>query len=161
MARVCTFIFAAFSCKILYVIRNYVYTFFKRRLGDVIHDLRTNGDVKAMTSWHDLRRRLRHDDGPVMVGYYMDRKNQDVATCLFISVLILIYLKKRNTSISSELMNLFILCLSGSWSSEMGILIMSMIFEKLVFSTHVRNMLMKLDHLARDRRENSKHSQKR
>ena len=36
---------------------------------------------------------------------------------------------------------------------------MSMIFEKLVFSTHVRNMLMKLDHLARDRRENSKHSQ--
>ena len=36
---------------------------------------------------------------------------------------------------------------------------MSMIFEKLVFSTHVRKMLMKLDHLARDRREYDKYSQ--
>lgn len=133
--------------------------FLKRRLSDVIHDLRTHDDVKAMTSWSDLRRRLRHDDGPVMVGYYMDLKNQDVALVYLISVLILIYLKTRNTSISSELMNLFLFYLSGSWSSEMGILIMSMIFEKLVFSTHVRKMLMKLDHLARDRRENSKHSQ--
>ena len=136
--------------------------FLKRRLSDVIHDLRTNGDVKAMTSWRDLRRWLRHDDGPVMVGYYMDLKNQDVALVYLLSVLILIYLKKRNTSISSELMNLFLLCLSGGWSSgEMGILIMSMIFEKLVFSTHVRNMLMKLDHLARDWRENDKYSQNR
>ena len=101
------------------------------------------------TSW------WRASNGWLLYG----SKKPGCCTCLLISVLILIYLKKRNTSISSELMNLFILCLSGSWSSEMGILIMSMIFEKLVFSTHVRNMLMKLDHLARDRRENSKHSQ--
>ena len=35
---------------------------------------------------------------------------------------------------------------------------MSMFFEKLVFSTHVKNMLVKLDHLARDRGENEKYS---